>query len=425
MSDSTRNPHAGVLPKLGLATLIGPGLMVAATGVGSGDLAGATFAGANYGLVLIWAVLAGAFFKFVLTEGIARWQLATDSTVMEGWGDYLPGWVKAYFGTYMVLWTVAVSAALANACGLGISNLTGGAISTAWGAVLHSVIGCAFVWVGGFASFEKVMKFLIGLMVVTLVLCAALTFQDVGGAVRGALIPTVPPGSTASLLALIGGVGGTITILSYNYWMREEKISGPAFLKFVRADLAVAYTVTAVLAVAVMLLAHRAFFVTGVELNSATAVTQMAESLGSTLGPWGSFAYSIGFWGAVFSSLLGVWQSVPYLFADFYGILKKYPKKVRDDLTQVTSTPYRMALLFITLVPIPLAFLGRPWVLLVIYTVVGSFFVPFLAATLLYLNNRVSWASPIRRNGWGANAIMATTLLFFLYLGVRDVLNAF
>jgi Mn2+/Fe2+ NRAMP family transporter len=411
----------GVLPRIGIATLIGPGLMVAATGVGSGDLAGATVAGANYGLVLIWAILLGAFLKFALTEGIARWQLATDSTVVEGWADHLPGWVRVYFGAYLVLWTVFVSAALANACGLGISHLTGGAISTAWGAVIHSLFGCAFVWVGGFAGFEKAMKLLIGLMVATLALCAALTFQDLGGTLKGALVPVVPAGSTASLLALIGGVGGTITILSYNYWMREEKIRGAAFLRYVRVDLVVAYTVTAVLAVAVLLLANRAFFVTGVDLNSATMVPQMAASLGTTLGPVGSFAYGIGFWGAVFSSLLGVWQSVPYLFADFYGIIKRYPAHIRNRLTQVTSTPYRVALLFITLVPIPLAFLQRPVWLLVAYTIVGSLFVPFLAATLLYLNNRVNWTSPVPRNGRTANAAMILALAFFLFVGLQDI----
>jgi hypothetical protein len=33
--------------------------------------------------VLLWAVAVGAFFKFVLNEGIARWQLATGSTALE------------------------------------------------------------------------------------------------------------------------------------------------------------------------------------------------------------------------------------------------------------------------------------------------------------------------------------------------------
>ena len=414
-----------VLPRIGTATLIGPGLMVAATGVGAGDLAAATVGGANFGLVLIWAIVFGAFFKYVLTEGIARWQLATDTTIMEGWGQYLPGWIKVYFGTYMIIWTISVSAALANACGLGISNLTGGAVSTPWGAVIHSLFGCAFVWIGGFRGFEKLMKLLIGLMVFTIVLCAVLTFQDVAGTLKGTFVPRIPAGSTGSLLALIGGVGGTITILSYNYWMREEKMSGAVYLKYVRADLIVAYVVTAVLAVAVLLLANQAFFVSGVELNSATVVQQMAASLGNTLGPFGSFAYSIGFWGAVFSSLLGVWQGVPYMFADFYGIVRKYPRDVRNQITQVTSTPYRVALVCITLVPIPLAFIGRPLFLLVTYTIVGSFFIPFLAATLLYLNNRIKWDSPLKRNGWGANVVMFLVLVFFLIIGLRDVVGAF
>jgi hypothetical protein len=30
--------------------------------------------------------------------------------------------------------------------------------------------------------------------------------------------------------------------------------------------------------------------------------------------------FLLGFWGAVFSSVLGVWQSAPYLFADFVAL---------------------------------------------------------------------------------------------------------
>ena len=70
--------------------LAGPGLVVAATGIGSGDVVSATVGGARYGVVLLWAIVAGAFFKFVLSEGIARWQLATGKTALEGWADHLP-----------------------------------------------------------------------------------------------------------------------------------------------------------------------------------------------------------------------------------------------------------------------------------------------------------------------------------------------
>ena len=134
----------------------------------------------------------------------------------------------------------------------------------------------------------------------------------------------------------------------------------------------------------------------GVAITNAQAVTKMAEMLGSILGAFGRYAYSIGFWAAVFASLLGrlAERAVPVR-----GLLqhpKKMPPDERARCTKVTSTPYRLALVFVTLAPIPFAFTGQPLQVIVIYTIVGSLFVPFLAATLLYLNNRVKWTSGCR-----------------------------
>jgi hypothetical protein len=133
-----------------LSKLIGPGLMVAAAGIGAGDIVSATMGGAGYGLTILWAVALAAFLKCFLNEGIARWQLATNTTAIEGWCSQMPWWVRTYFGIYLVIWTGFVTAALTNACGLGIENLTGGAIPRSWGAVLHSVIGAVFILIGGF-----------------------------------------------------------------------------------------------------------------------------------------------------------------------------------------------------------------------------------------------------------------------------------
>lgn len=411
--------------KIGLKTLIGPGLMVAATGVGAGDLTAATVGGSGFGLVLIWAIVLGAAFKFVLNEGLARWQLATDTTLVEGWAEHLPPWVKVYFGAYLLLWTVAVSAAMASACGLAISNLTNGAVSAQSGAVAHSVAGGIFVWIGGFRGFERLMQGLIGVMVVFIVACAALTFDDPAGTVRGLVIPTIPEGSTASLLALIGGVGGTITVLNYNYWMREENIRGPESVRYVRVDLFVAYGVTALLAIAVLIMANRTFFVPGIVLDSSNAVAEMAAMLEATLGGIGWWAYSVGFWGATLSSLLGVWQGVPYMFADMYGIARSYSAEARRSVTQVTSAPYRVALAAMTLIPIPFTFFDRPVLVVVTYTVVGSLFIPFLAATLLYMNNRVRWASPVKPNGWPANLMLSLVLGFFVVIAIQELAGLF
>jgi Mn2+/Fe2+ NRAMP family transporter len=423
MSRPIANPQSPVSPRpLSFLKLAGPGLVVAATGIGSGDVVSATVGGARYGVVLLWAIAVGAFFKFVLSEGIARWQLATGQTVVEGWAAYLPRWVKAYFAVYLVLWTVAVSAALTNATGLGIANLTSGVVPQSWGAVAHSLIGGVLVWVGGYARFEKLMKALVGVMGFSILICAGLTMTNPGPALQGLFVPTIPADGGRYVLSLIGGIGGSITMLSYNYWMREEKMHGAQYLSYVRGDVAVAYIFTAMFGLSIMLIANRAFFLPGVTITDAQAVPKMAEMLGSILGPLGVYAYSVGFWAAVSAALFGVWQSVPYLYADLYGIWKGYSPEARIAVTQVTSTPYRIALIFITLVPLPLAFTGSPLSIIVIYTIVGSMFVPFLAATLLYLNNRVPWTESVPRNHWTTNALLVIIVALFVFVGAQEVL---
>jgi hypothetical protein len=93
-------------------------------------------------------------------------------------------------------------------------------------------------------------------------------------------------------------------------------------------------------------------------------------------------------------------------------------------MSRVTSTPYRLALLFITLVPLPFAFTGRPIFIIVVYTIVGSLFIPFLAATLLYLNNRVTWTTAVPRNHWSTNVILIGTLALFVIVGAQEILGA-
>ena len=66
-------------PATSVVRLIGPGLLVAAAGIGAGDIVSSTMAASAHGLQLLWVVALAAFLKSFLNEGIARWQLATDT----------------------------------------------------------------------------------------------------------------------------------------------------------------------------------------------------------------------------------------------------------------------------------------------------------------------------------------------------------
>jgi Mn2+/Fe2+ NRAMP family transporter len=401
--------------------MIGPGLLVAAAGIGAGDTVSATMVGASHGLALVWVVVLAAFLKRFLNEGIARWQLATGTTAIEGWTLLLPWWVRTYFAIYLVIWTFSVTAALTGACGLGIATLTGGAVSRSWGAAAHSIIGGVLVLVGGFKRFEQVMKVLIATMFFAIVGCAVLTLRDPSTIVPSLFMPTIPDGAGRSVLSLLGGIGGSIAMLAYNYWMREEGMHGPGWLAFVRADITIAYVFTAVFGIAVMTVANQTFHVAGTEITNDQAVTKMAETLGAIVGPVGFYTYAIGFWAAVFASLLGIWQSVPYLFADLYGLMRGYQKGERERVTSVSSWPYRTALLFVTVAPLPFAVVDQPLIIIRTFTIIGSLFIPFLAATLLYLNNYCIPAdSGVPRNSMFVNVVLAFALILFAFVGASE-----
>ena len=394
---------------------------MAASGIGASDIIVATVGGAGHGTRLLWAVVVGVLLKFLLSEGLARWQLATGTTVLEGWARHLPTWVLPSFLIYLVVWAVAVSGALVSGCGLAIENLSGGSVSRSWGGLLHAAVAFALIFPGRTSLFAKVMRPLIGVMFFTIVLCAAFTFRDPIPAATGLLVPHIPQNAASYVLSLIGGIGGSVTLLSYSYLLRDEGRVDARHLRAVRWDLAHAYILTGIFGVSVMLIASRVFFAQGVAITDATAVTRMAEQLGALLGPIGFYVYSIGFWAAVVASLVGVWQTVPNIFADGWALWRKMGPQARENAVRKDRAAYRTALSLMALASIPFALLGQPVLVVFVFTVVGSFFVPFVAATLLYLNNRVVWPAAIRRNGKVTNALLWLVLLLFLIIGASEL----
>ncbi len=67
-----------------------------------------------------------------------------------------------------------------------------------------------------------------------------------------------------------------------------------------------------------------------------------------------------------------------------------------------------------------LLFLDRPFALTLVYGVLGSFFMPFLAVTLLMLLNTKLVAKE-GRNGWLSNGVLGISSILFLILLITDV----
>lgn len=402
---------------------LGPGLLVAATGVGAGDLATGAFTGSELGVAVLWAVVVGAGLKFVLTEGLARWQIATGQTLLEGALLRLGRPVQAIFGIYLLAWSWFVGSALISGCGVTAHALLPIFEDPAQGKVVFgivfSIVGLALVELGGYRLFEKLMRVCIGVMFVTVVITAGMLVTDWQGIATGIFVPSIPDFDGQGLIwtvALMGGVGGTLTVLCYGYWIREEGQDTPEQLTACRADLGVGYVVTAVFGIAMVVIG------TTIEVDAAGSglLVQIGDQLRASLGEPFRLVFLIGAFGAVFSSLLGVWQSVPYVFADYCGIVSGANDDAPGHPVDKKSLPYRGYLWGLALIPmLGLTFQFRE--IQKAYAVLGALFMPMLALVLLALNGKTAWVGERFRNGWLTVLILVTAVVLFGVFGWFDV----
>ena len=399
--------------------LIGPGLLVAATGVGAGDLATASIAGSKMGVAVLWAVLLGAGLKFVLTEGLARWQLATGQTLLRGVVRYLGRPAAWLFLVYLVIWSVAVARALASACGVTAFALLPLFQNPETGKVVfgasHSLLGIVLVLMGSYRLFERVMSVGILLMFIAVVITAALLRPDLGAVLAG-LVPTIPAvqGGLAWTVALLGGVGGTVTLLCYGYWIREESRATIDALPLCRIDLATGYFVTAVFGLAMVVVGSTV----ELEGGGASLLVSLGDRLEASLGATVRWLFLIGAWGAVTSSLLGVWQSIPYLFADLWSMLAG-DQAIDRATVDTAGLPYRGFLIFLGVTSI--AGLMSSFVQIQkVYAILGALFIPMLALALLILNSREDLVGQSHRNGLPTRMVLVATLVLFLAFGVME-----
>ncbi len=358
--------------------------------------------------------------KWTLTEGIARWQMATGTTLLDGWVNRLGRWIQWLFLGYLLLFSLVTGGMLASACGVAGAALVplGDAQSSRfiWAAV-HALTGLALVWLGGYALLKKVLAVGVGAMFATVTATAFLLAPDWSAVGRG-IIPSLSSNSMGWTIGLIGAIGGTMALISYGYWIREEGRTGKEGLRACQFDLLLSYAVIGVFGTAVVIIGSR------MELKGQGAglAILLADQLAKSLGPSGKWIFLIGFWAAVFSALLGVWQSLPYLFTDFLLLRKGTGVGLRGKENLEKSRPYKLYL--VCLATIPLILVRWPVAQLQLaFGLTGAMLLPLLAFTLLIMNNREAWVGKQFRAGPALNGVLVAALVFFAFVGGREVLQ--
>ncbi len=399
---------------------IGPGIVMAATGIGASDFFSGIWAGSSAGPSVLWAVLFGVVLKYYLTEGIARRQILTGQSYLHLWMSRGHKAFRAMLPVYFAVWSVCVFSMILGATGLAASQFLpvladSGRLTTAVYGILQGAIVLVILSFPGYARFERIMRIL-----VAVALCAVL--YSLFSVADRAFVPVAPAFHTEDtivVMAIVTGVGGTLTLLGYGAWIREKGYRTIDKLPLMRADCLTGYLITGIVMTSLILLASATLREKGIVADSEGAAKEVFSVLGGLLTgfPFGRHVFALGFWSIVLSSMAGVWQSVPHIFAEGY-----FAYRGRDLPEDVERThAYRVYRFAIFAGASLLMFFKIP-VLFLLYAGVSALFMPFLAANLLYWNNRRDLPDG-HRNHVPANVVLVLGFLLFSYIGIRELVK--
>lgn len=382
---------------------IGPGLLVAAAGIGAGDMIISIQTGLEFRWIYPLVVILACVLKYTITEGVSRHQLASGKSLIERWNEMMPFWARLIFMIFFIFWSYMVGAALISTTGLAASTLLP-VISKEWWALFSSLLAFTLVYVGKYELIEQLTTALILLMFGILV--PAAVFYLFAG--KGLPRPIQEYEPITLIMSVLGGVGGSVTMLSYSYWVKEKKWSQEEGIPKSRTDLRLSYLITGIFILSLMCITYK--MEKDGALNSGTdLIFGLASAFERLYGPAGDILLKMCFWGVAFSSLLAVWSGVPYLFEDFLNGLKRNPKTTEPTRS---SKPYRIYLLFLTLAPLATAMFQSAIKSVINYTLISSFFVLGISLTLIFVNGKKEWMDKWT-NGLVTKIILLLSLLAF------------
>ena len=327
---------------------LGPGLILSASIVGSGELIATTVVGAKAGFITLWVILASCLVKVAVQLEFGRHTIATGETTMQAF-NRLPG--PNFGSAHCSIWIWLL---LMIAKNLQVGGIVGGVAiilkmvipdAPLWSLLLGlSVSVSLLVSLGYYGVLEKCSIVMIGLFTV-FTLASLLMLQFTQYAISAADIVSgltfQLPG--AVLLVAIGafgitGVGGD-EIMVYNYWLIEKgyaRYTGPndgseAWVRRAKGWIRVMYF-DALLSMVVYTIVTVAFYLLGASILHSQGLVPEKDSLvetlsqiyTETLGGGARFAFLLGAFVVLYSTLFAALAAWTRLFGDAFGQIGIY-----------------------------------------------------------------------------------------------------
>ena len=394
----------------GLALFL-PGIFLLGFNIGTGSITTMAKAGADYGMTLLWTIIASCLCTFFMINIYSRYTLVTGETALQAFKNHIHPFVGIYF---IIALTLGVAGSVMGVMGIvaDISSewsktVIDGGIAPIWFAAFFSALVFFIFWNGKTQFFERSLAVIVAVMAVCFLLNFFLMMPPPGELFKG-LIPSVPevaPGATKGPWLVIAGMVGT-TVFSGLFIIRTTLVKEAGWTladaRTQRNDAILAVVMMFVISAAVMAAAAGTLHVAGLGLSKASQMISLLEPLA------GSFAvaiFAIGIVAAGVSSQFPNVLMLPWLICDY-----------TETEREMTLPKYRIMVFLISLLGlvVPL-FNARPVAIMVMSQAFGAIILPLTVGCIFYLTNRKDLMGE-HKNKLIANITLTFIILFALFM---------
>jgi Mn2+/Fe2+ NRAMP family transporter len=402
--DAVEVPPASLAAALGR---IGPGMVLAASIVGSGELIATTTLGAQVGYAVLWIILLSCAIKPVVQGEFGRYTIATGHTALEGF-NRVPG-PRAGVSWLVWAWALTVTLTLLQVGGMygGVAQvlhlLVPSVPVNAWVGVCF-LITLALLLGGGYERIERLAIVKVGLFTVLTVCAAAILLRRPGAVtladLQSGLSFEFPAAGLATAIAVFGitGVGATELVM-YPYWCVEKGYArfvgerdGSAawasrargWIRVMHLDIACSLVIYTMATVAFYLLGAGVLHRMGLVPAERDTITVLSNIYTQTLGAWALWLFYLGAVVTLYGTVFASTAAHARLFADAVRIAGWYP---REDAESRRRWRNRFVVV-LSVVPVTLYwFLKSPVQMVIAGGVAQALMLPLIGGAVIYLRH--------------------------------------
>jgi Mn2+/Fe2+ NRAMP family transporter len=274
---------------------MGPGIVVALSWLGTGDLINSSVSGANYGYVLMWALVIATLARFFVVSALTKYQLCNrtnDQTILDGFARVWRGF-PIFLGVCSVGLGIVYHSFLFLGAGTALYYLFG-QFGGDWGIFMWAVaVLGVVVFMARRPNQYKGLEIVANVAMATLVLIFLWALIGSGvdfGQLAHGLTFSLPPdrgayGAWLVVVAIIGAVGGSVANLMYPYFVSDKGWRGPRFRRLQVYDLLFGVVTLICLNLAIWIVAAQLMRGRGATISGPEDLAHMMELAIGPAGP--------------------------------------------------------------------------------------------------------------------------------------------